>query len=179
MFGLGIYYSKHKDAYQIIDIESVELKAGCMSGDHQSLLDNMITLHPPPGLEGKIKHSRHPSGSSATMDQVKKHWGQEENFKDVLRKEVLDYIIKGFEKTFKDVKGGSSLLDIEEEQGQTEKPPLFRRIVLFCLGKEEANAENYEDDGNKSALLGHPDVLKKVSILTQSQIDKEAYVENS
>jgi hypothetical protein len=37
--------------------------------------------------------------------------------------------------------------------------------------------ENYEDEGNRSALLGHPDVLKKVSVMSQSEIEREIKTE--
>lgn len=179
-FFKAIYYTRQDNVYQMIDIQEEEMKE---TPGNQSLLDSMIHLHPPPGIEGKVKHQRNPSGNAETMEQVKKHWGEGENFKDVLRREVLEYIVKGFEKIYKSEKdahnGSMSKLELEDPNVKAERPPLFRRIILFCLGKEDPTGENYEDDGNKSALLGHPEVLKKVSVMTQSQIERESQVEKS
>lgn len=77
-----------------------------------TLLDNMILLNPPPGMEKTIRHQRNPSGSAVTMEQVKKHWSQGDNFKDAIRKEVLEYIVKGFEKIYV---GGKDTLNVTHE----------------------------------------------------------------
>lgn len=179
-FFKAIYYTRTDNAYQLIDLEDTENKE---QGGNQSLLDSMIMSHPPPGLETKMRHQRNPSGNAATMEQVKKHWNKGENFKDVLRREVLEYIVKGFEKIFKSKDEIASRtieqLEIEDLNLKPEKTPLFRRLILFCLGKEDPNHENYEDEGNRSFILGHPDVLKKVSPLSQTQIDKETQNEKS
>ncbi|CAI2376364.1 unnamed protein product [Moneuplotes crassus] len=162
---------------EMICIEDEEEK---ITLNTQTLLDTVIISNPPPGLERKIKHSRNPSGNAETMEQVKKHWGKGDNFKEVLRREVLEYIVKGLDVVFKNERKNSSSLgnlEIEDPNIPKERPGLLRRIVKFIFGKDDLTKENYEDDGNNSALLGHPDVLKKVSVLTHSQIEKETQVE--
>lgn len=148
----------------------------------QSLLDTMIKSNPPPGLEKKVRHSRNPSEDSHTLESVKSHWGKGDNFKEVIRREVLEYIVKGIDVVFKDGRNEScslESLEIEDPNGPQENLGILRRIVKFVFGKDDLTKENYEDDGNNSALLGHPDVLKKVSVLTHSQIEKETQVEKT
>lgn len=147
---------------------------------NQTLLDSMIISNPPPGLEQKIKHHRNPSGNAETMEHVKKHWGEGDNFKDVLRREVLEYIVKGLDVVFKGGKNNHSTLqnlEIEDPNLNPEKISFIRKVIRYIFGKEDLTKENYEDDGNNSALLGHPDVLKKVGVLTQTQVEKETQVE--
>lgn len=177
VFCKAIYYSRIDNSYQMIDIT----EDGAEGQRGQSLLDSMILSNPPPGLENKIRHQRNPSGNSQTMEQVKKHWENDANSKNIMRREILEHVVRGFDEMYKDAKPTNSMdqFEIEDPNIKPEKPPLFRRLVLFCLGKEDANVENYEDYGNKSALLGHPDVLKKVSVLTQSQLEKENNTEKS
>jgi hypothetical protein len=177
-FCKAIYYSRVDNSYQMIDIEDED------DGDQQrgqTLLDSMILSNPPPGMENKVKHQRNPSGNSQTMEHVKKHWDNDTNSKNIMRREILEYIVRGFDEIYKDAKPTDSMdkFEIDDPNVKAEKPPLFRRLVLFCLGKEDANVENYEDYGNKSALLGHPDILKKVSVLTESQIERETQIEKS
>lgn len=165
--------------YQLIDTDNKEVDDEIQQRGN-TLLDTMIISNPPPGLGSKLRHSRNPSGSIETMEIVKKHWGKGENFKDVLRREVLEHIVKGFDKIFKDKSDENSLnkFEIEDPNATTAKPSLFQRILTFCL-MEDLAKENYEEDGNQSALLGHPDVLKKVGVLSQAQIEKEIQVEKS
>lgn len=130
VFFRAMKHSNIGDAYQYLDIEMDNMDVG----KSNTLLDNMIMLHPPPGMENSVRHQRNPSGSSVTMEQVKKHWSEGDNFKDVLRREVLEYIVKGFEKIFKggkDEKLGDSHDKDRDENGEPkEKPPLFRRLIL-------------------------------------------------
>jgi len=163
------------DYYQLIDLHQVEPKEN--TANH-SLLDDIILNSLPPELEKKVGHERHPSRNADTMDKMNKHWENENNTKETMRNNILVSIIKGFEDIYKGGKEHGSNknisgLEIEDPNIKVEKPPLFRRIVLYLLGKEEANAENYEEEGNRSALLGHPDVLKKVSVMSQTEIDKD------
>ena len=125
VFILAIYYSLTGNTYQMLDIEMDNFNAHEMS---QSLLDEMIIRNPPPGMENKVRHQRNPSGSSLTMDKVKSHWGKGENFKDILRREVLEYIVKGFEKIFKGGKHDKSntfdnLIPVEKEIVEKQDKP--------------------------------------------------------
>lgn len=133
---LAIYYSRTGNTYQMLDIELDNMNNIERSF---SLLDKMIILNPPPGMESKIRHQRNPSGSSLTMEKVKTHWGKGENFKDILRREVLEYIVKGFEKIFKGGKYDKNdksntfdnLIPLETENVEKhEKPSFFKRLML-------------------------------------------------
>jgi hypothetical protein len=179
VFCKAIYFTRIDRTYQLIDTNDRAVDEELQRGT--SLLNSMIMSNPPPSLRNQIKHNRNPSDSSEAMEMVKKHWETGENFKDVLRREVLEYIVKGFDKIFKDKEHEKSMeqFEIEDSNIQVEKPSFFKSVFTFWLGKEDPNKENYEDDGNRSALLGHPDVLKKVSVLTHTQVEKDTEVEKS
>ena len=96
----------------------------------------MIIRNPPPGMENKVRNQRNLSGNSLTMNKMKSHWSKGENFKDIPRREVLEYIVKGFEKIFKGENYDKSnmfdnLIPIEKEIAEKQdKPSLLKKLIL-------------------------------------------------
>ena len=145
VFTWSIYYVRAGEAYQIIDLEDEELRVIPAS---DTLLDSMMMRHIPLELETKSRPKTKSSDSPIVADKFKKQWSKKDNFRDVLRREVLEYVVSGFKAIYKATK--------EDDSDDV---------------KNYAD-DNTEDDANKSALFGHLDVMKKVNIFTKSQIEK-------
>ena len=168
VFSIAICYAIKQDSYKLIDLDEEEMKE--MSKE-QNLLDKVML----------IQSQKNPDDKEGTAaDQAKRNLDQTENLKDVLRREVLEYILKGFEKVFKNIKENQMIEDNESDDPSTtnERPPLLKRILFFCL-KRTVHLQIIDNEEDEKPLDGHPDVIKKVSPLTLSQIERDAFFEKS
>ena len=153
VFIWSINYIRAGEAYRIINLEDEEeLK---MMPVAETLLDSMMMRHLPIDLETNTKLQRKPSDNQVIVDRFRPQFSKKENIKDSLRRNVLEYIVRGFEGIYKVTK--------EDISGDI---------------KNYAD-ENNEDDANKSVLFGNLDVMKKVNLLTRSQIERLTQYEKS
>lgn len=167
MFAIAIYYAKTQDSYKLIDLDEEELKE--MSRE-QNLIDKVMMIQSHKEMDGNLV---------TAAEQARRNIDQTENLKDVLRREVLEYILKGFEKVFKNIDSQKIEDNASDDVSTTnERPPLLKRILFFCL-KRAAQFQIIDNEANHRPLEGHPDVLKKVSPLTLPQIERDAYFEKS
>lgn len=113
VFATAIYYAKTQDSYKLIDLDEEELKE--MSREH-NLIDKMRLL------QGQ-QETEHSLGTAA--DQARRNLDQTENLKDVLRREVLEYILKGFEKVFKNIDNPNIEDNASDDAMTTDEKPSF------------------------------------------------------
>ena len=117
------------------------------------------------------------------------YWNRDQGFKEVIRREVLEYIVKGFEKIYVEtdpkIKTDNFLIQqfqnnyqfYKQERHEDERS-FIEKYLCCCFQKPDEFHENYEVDLRKSLVFGHPDLIKKVPIMSKTQIENEAEAES-
>ena len=49
-----------------------------------------------------------------------------------------------------------------------EQPSWFRRFFCFCIQPVDEYAENFEQEMRKSIVYGHPDLVNKVPLMSET-----------
>ena len=84
----------------------------------------------------------------------------------MLRKEILEFIVKGFEHMFKNAEapkviGLNELFKPQEEKVEVIDPSWFQALFCCCFkGTNDDMADNYEIEMRRSLVFGHPDLIK-------------------
>lgn len=140
----------------------------------QALIDSLLILNPgSTRRDGQNKLYVNPDEKAFKYENQKGYWEISDNFKEVLRKEVLEYIVKAFDVLF------------ESHRRHAEDTEIAKATMIDLNPRESLStkkskrgedfSENFEFDKNKDkTVYGHPDLLKRVELLTKEDIEMEA-----
>lgn len=84
-----------------------------------SFAEKLLLKNAPEDLKQQFKHSKNMDTAHETIELIKMHLNQGEKFKDILRREILEYIVKGFEHIYskgEEIKKGNMLNDLFKPQ---------------------------------------------------------------
>lgn len=77
-----------------------------------SMVDRMLLDNAPKELKDRFKHSKNQSNAQEVIELIKQHLNSEgKTYDEVMRKEILEYIAKGFESIYKEIKGDEGKKD--------------------------------------------------------------------
>lgn len=102
---------------------------------------------------------------------------QDNSAKEMLRKEILEFIVKGFDHMFKNAEapkmtGLEELFKPQEEKVEEVKDPSWFQ-ALFCMcfrGGNDEMTDNFEIEMRKSLVFGHPDLIKQIPMYSRTEI---------
>ena len=169
-----------------------ELSDSIHTKKSRHLVDSLLILNP---VANNLRKSENtyvdPQESAFKQSPFNQfYWEISDNFKEVLRREVVEYIVKAFDVLFEQRKRENFDENIRKEtlikfNNKTElSETLNKPKPKGCLAKifgdnllrpDEEQEENFEFDLNKDKMIyGHPDIMKRIDLLSKEDIDDEA-----
>jgi hypothetical protein len=142
-----------------------------------SFAERMMIHCAPDELKQQLKNSKNATGAKEAMDLIKQHLNQGEKGKEMLRKEILEFIVKGFEHIFKNASAPQEIefKDLFKPQDEVVTavvdPSWFQALFCMCFkGGNDDLADNYEIELRKSLVFGHPDLIKQIPMYSKTEI---------
>jgi len=159
----------------------------------QNLADSLLILNPKENKDGKSKEKLYinPQEKVFKFQDKTGYWDISDNFKEVLRKEVVEYIVKAFDvlfelhrREFEDkLISKRTMVNLKPHESElnnnkTKNTGCWNYIFGDFFTKADENAENFEfDQKTDRAVYGHPDMMKRVDLLTIDDIENDAELE--
>lgn len=161
-----------------------------MKSNEKKLVDSLLILDPTGAGEKDSKRKFIDRSEEAfKYDDNAVVWDISDNFKEVLRKEVVEYIVKAFDSIFEihrredditkeidnvmvDIKKKDNLLDSQK----TDKQKGWLHHWFGTLFKKfDENDENFEFNKRiDDVVYGHPESMKRVDLLSKDDVEEEA-----
>ena len=163
-----------------------------MTKKSRHLVESMLMLNPTGNNLQKSSSRNYVDPQESAFKQSpfnQFYWEISDNFKEVLRREVVEYIVKAFDILFEQRKRENFDESIRKETllQLSKKSEFFENSKpkkKGCLAKifgdnllrpDEEQEENFEFDLNKDKMIyGHPDIMKRIDLLSREDIEEEA-----